>query len=295
MDKWNLIIDVARCENCNNCALATKDEHIGNDFPGYAAAQPERGHDWIRIERKVRGQAPMVDCAYLPVTCNHCDEAPCVKASTNGAAYQRPDGIVIIDPEKAKGQRQIMAACPYGAISWNDEKNIPQKWIFDAHLLDQGWKQPRAVQSCPTGAMRAVKVDDAAMQEMVRAQSLRVLKPERGTRPRVYYRNLHRFDSAFVGGTVLASVDGVEDCVEGAQVALLLNGKSVASAKTDAFGDFKFDALVPGAAGYRVQALHPRHGQCEVSVDLAESRYAGALRLQATSSRKNAAGTAATA
>ena len=82
MDKWNLIVDVARCENCHNCVLATKDEHIGNEFPGYAASQPEHGHEWIRILRRVRGEAPMVDCAYLPVTCNHCDDAPCVRAAT---------------------------------------------------------------------------------------------------------------------------------------------------------------------------------------------------------------------
>ena len=80
MKKWNLIVDVALCENCHNCTLAAKDEHVGNDFPGYAAPQPKRGHDWIRIERKVRGTAPMVDAAYLPTMCNHCDDAPCVKA-----------------------------------------------------------------------------------------------------------------------------------------------------------------------------------------------------------------------
>ena len=40
MKKWNLIVDVEKCENCYNCFIATKDEHVGNDFPGYAAPQP---------------------------------------------------------------------------------------------------------------------------------------------------------------------------------------------------------------------------------------------------------------
>ena len=40
--KWNLIIDVARCDNCRVCFLAVKDEYVGNDFPGYSAAQPVR-------------------------------------------------------------------------------------------------------------------------------------------------------------------------------------------------------------------------------------------------------------
>ena len=37
MSKWNLIIKVGRCENCQNCVIAARDEHVGNDFPGYAA------------------------------------------------------------------------------------------------------------------------------------------------------------------------------------------------------------------------------------------------------------------
>ena len=43
MEKWNLIVDVVQCNNCANCSLAALDEHVGNDFPGYAAAQPKDG------------------------------------------------------------------------------------------------------------------------------------------------------------------------------------------------------------------------------------------------------------
>ena len=102
MKKWNLIIDVAECTNCNGCTLATMDEYVGNDWPGYAAPMPRHGHRWIDIKQKERGQAPFVDLAYVPTMCNHCDDAPCVKAARDGAAYKRPDGIIIIDPEKAK-------------------------------------------------------------------------------------------------------------------------------------------------------------------------------------------------
>ena len=97
MKKWNLVIDVAGCENCSNCALATKDEHIGNDFPGYAAPQPRHGHHWIRIENRVRGSAPMVDVAHVPTTCNHCDEAPCIAAAQGGEIYKRADGMPALD------------------------------------------------------------------------------------------------------------------------------------------------------------------------------------------------------
>ena len=138
MSKWNLIVDVGRCDNCRLCFLAVKDEYIGNDFPGVSAAQPVLGHNWLDIKRKERGTYPLVQARFLPVMCNHCDNAPCIKAARDGAVRKREDGIVIIDPEKSKGQKQIVESCPYGAISWNEEKQIPQAWPFDAHLLDEG-------------------------------------------------------------------------------------------------------------------------------------------------------------
>ena len=143
--KWNMIVDIERCNNCRACFLAVKDEHTGNDFPGYAAEQPAMGANWLDIQRKERGSYPVVDAHFMPVMCNHCDDAPCMKAATNDAVRKRPDGIVIIDPEKAKGQKQIVDACPYGAVSWNEELQIPQAGIFDAQLLDEGWLGPDPV------------------------------------------------------------------------------------------------------------------------------------------------------
>jgi Fe-S-cluster-containing dehydrogenase component len=78
-----------------------------------------------------------------------------MKAATDGAVRKRPDGIVIIDPVKSKGQKQIVDACPYGAVTWNEEKQIPQAWPFDAHLLDHGWTRTRAEQACPMACSAA--------------------------------------------------------------------------------------------------------------------------------------------
>ena len=88
----------------------------------------------------------------------------------------------------------------------------------DAHLLDRGWDQTRGQQSCPTGAMRAIKIEDEEMARLARAQELEVLKPELGTRPRVYYRNLWRYSKCFIGGSVAEERQGVLDCIEGASV-----------------------------------------------------------------------------
>ncbi|MGB6752352.1 MAG: 4Fe-4S dicluster domain-containing protein, partial [Xanthobacteraceae bacterium] len=253
MKKWNLIIDVAECTNCNLCTLAAMDEYIGNEWRGYSAPMPKHGHKWINILQKERGQVPMIDIAYVPTMCNHCDDAPCMKAAPKGAIKKRGDGIVLIDPKRAKGQKQLVDACPYGHIWWNEELQLPQAWTFDAHLIDQGWHQTRGQQSCPTGAMRAIKVEDAEMAEIASKQSLEVMKPELNSKPRVYYRNLWRYSKCFIGGSVSEEKDGAIDCVEGASVQLVKDGASVAVTTTDNYGDFKFDRLDEDSGAYTVQ------------------------------------------
>jgi Fe-S-cluster-containing dehydrogenase component len=278
MSQWNLIIDVARCENCNNCVLANKDEYVGNDFPGYTAAHPPSGAGTIQIHRQVRGDLHLVDAAYLPALCNHCDDAPCVKAG-GGCVSKRADGIVIIDPVKSKGRKDLVDACPYGSIVWNEEQGVPQNWIFDAHLLDQGWKEPRCVQSCPTDAMRSIKVDNAEMARLAAAEGLTVLKPELATKPRVYYKNAHRFTHCFVGGSVLARHAGVLDCVSGAHVELFKDGKSMQVTQTDAFGDFKFDGLAADSGRYNVRISHAAQESAEMEVLLGQTQVLGNIEL----------------
>ena len=280
MKKWNLIIDVARCNNCNNCFLANKDEHVDNDFPGYAAPQPRHGHRWIDILRRERGRAPMVDVAYLPTLCNHCDDAPCVNASRDGAVYKRPDGIVIIDPQKAAGKKEIVGSCPYGAIWWNEERQVAQTWIFDAHLLDQGWQEPRCAQVCPTAAIRSLKAEDSEMQGVAESEALEVLHPELGTKPRVYYKNLYRYTKCFIGGSVAVDHNGVIDCLEGADVTLSMAGAQLAQQRTDNYGDFKFDRLNKDSGTYAIEISHPAHGRQVVAARSGESQYLGTIYLK---------------
>lgn len=278
--KWNMIVDIERCNNCRGCFLAVKDEHTGNDFPGYAAEQPPQGHNWLDIERRERGAYPIVDAHFMPVMCNHCDDAPCMKAAKNGAVKKRDDGIVIIDPEKAKGQKEIVDACPYGAVSWNEEKQIPQIWIFDAHLLDDGWDGTRAEQCCPTEVFKSVKIDDQEMQRIKEQEGLEVLQPDLGTKPRVYYKNLHLMTHCFIGGSVVATVDGVEECAEGAEVILKQNGSEIARATTDTFGEFKIDKLEKNSGQYELAVISASSGSAAMKFDLGdESPYLGVITL----------------
>jgi Fe-S-cluster-containing dehydrogenase component len=228
--------------------------------------------------QKERGQTPMIDIAYVPTMCNHCDDAPCIKAAPKGAIKKRRDGIVIIDPKAAKGQKQLVDACPYGHIWWNEDLQLPQAWPFDAHLLDRGWEQTRGQQSCPTGAMRALKVADEEMARIAREDNLEVIRPELGTKPRVYYRNLWRYSKCFIGGSVAEENQGVVDCVEGASVQLVKNGASVAITTTDNYGDFKFDKLEENSGRYSIQ-IFSRGRSKVVDVELGASISLGEIRL----------------
>lgn len=270
MKKWNMIIDVEKCEDCNNCFLSCKDEHVENDWLPVSAAQPRHGHRWMNIMRRERGQYPLVDVAYRPTPCMHCDNAPCIEKSPKGAVYKRPDGIVIIDPVKAKGEKSIITNCPYGAIWWNEELGLAQKCTFCAHLLDEGWEKPRCVQACPTGALQFLKCSDAEMSALVKSENLETLLPAENTRPRVYYKNLYRYDKCFISGSVAFKENGRTDCAAGALVHLYNDKQEISKTTADSFGDFKFDGL-NGNSIYHVKIFYKDYPEKQVEVNLKTS------------------------
>lgn len=272
MNKWNLVVDINLCTNCQNCVVATQDEYLNNEFKGYSKPGAA-GVKILDVDRRTRGSGSMVDVQCVPKACNHCDDAPCITGS-DGAIYKRADGIVIIDPDKASGRRELVDACPYGMIVWNEQQNVAQSWNFDAHLLDSNWNEPRAVQSCPTNALKALNISDAAMQAMVDEEKLQVLKPELKTRPRVYYKNLQPYLSQFIGGNVSASVNGRVENISDTEIELHHNNAFSTRTKTDEFGDFKFDGLEYGSTNYTIKLSHTTLGKQEVSVDgdLTESK-----------------------
>jgi Fe-S-cluster-containing dehydrogenase component len=281
MRKWNLVFDVAACTGCHNCTIAVQDEYIGNEFPDYAAEMPRHGHRWVEIERCERGRFPAIDVAYLFRACQHCDDPPCLRAGADGAVRKRPDGIVVIDPKKARAQKQIVDACPYGAVFWNERLELPQHWNFDAHLIDAGWSMPRPVQACPTGALRALKVTDDEMRGIAAAEGLETLKAGGAHRPRVYYRNLFRITRVFAAGTLIVNRNGVETCVAGARVRLLRGDNLIGDTNSDAFGDFRFDALDPFSGEYRVEVAADDYHPYAMTFELGESHWLGEIRLDA--------------
>ena len=263
MAKYGMVIDLRRCNGCYNCFLACRDEHCGNDYPPYSAAQPYTGQYWMRVIEKERGKYPKVKVSFTAVPCMQCENATCIGASSNGAVYSRPDGIVIIDPEKAKGQKEVVSACPYRVIFWNEEKKLPQKCTFCAHLLDKGWKEPRCVEVCPTDALIFGDLEDRDSQisKAVASQGLEDFHPEYGLKTRVHYIGLPK---RFIAGSVICS-DKEDEWAENVDVTLI-DKTAKKTVKTDNFGDFEFEGLQPESEysinieyeGYAPREFHVR-------------------------------------
>lgn len=248
------LIDIPKCNGCYSCQLSCKDEHVDNDWSPYAMPQPNTGHFWWKITETVQGTVPKVRVHYMHELCQHCDNAKCMAAAKNGEIYRRDDGLVIIDPEKAKGCKELVESCPYGAIYWNEALSLPQKCTGCAHLLDGKdgvtgkWTEPRCVQSCPTDALLFGEYDD--FKEKIEKEGFEQLHPEYGAGTRVYYKGL--LNKFFVAGEVYDPVEDEE--LEGATVTLVgADGKDIKSLKTDVFGDFWFERTEPGVYSIRVE------------------------------------------
>lgn len=275
MARLSLLIDVTRCTGCYNCLLACRDEHYGNDYPGYSAAQPLNDQFWMQVKEIERGVYPRPKLDYVAIPCQHCEDAPCIDAAKDGAVYRRRDGIVVIDPVKAKGQPQIAQACPYRVVFWNADLDVPQKCALCAHRLDAGEKQPRCSESCPTGAMVFGDLDDPQSEISLRLAALEteVLHPEYRCSPLVRY---HGIPKRFVAGEVVLD-DAADACAEGVKV--VLEGEGVRDETTsDVFGQFEFEGLAQKAS-YRVSVEHPGYAPRAFDVRTDTDVYLGEVRL----------------
>ena len=275
MAKYGIVVDITRCNGCYNCFLACRDEFCGNDYPPYSLAQPNTGHFWMKIIERERGKFPKVKVAYTPLMCMQCENAPCISASLNGAVYRRPDGIVIIDPEKAVGQKQIVDSCPYRVIYWNEQKNIPQKCTFCAHLLDAGWKEPRCVEVCPAGALNFGDLEDpnSKVSQMIASNKTEVIHPEYELKEKVRYIGLPK---RFIAGTVVFG--DKDECAENVDVTLTGDGVKKKTIKTNNYGDFEFEGL-EAEKEYFVKLQYPGYEPQEFTAQTKIDVYLGEIIL----------------
>lgn len=242
--RYGIAIDSARCMACYACFMACKDEHCGWDTT-VSKAQPHMGQFWMDIREWERGDNERrIKTATVPTPCSHCQNPACAAAATTeGAVYVRDDGIVIIDPEKSKGQKQIADACPIGAIYWNEELEIPQKCTMCAHLLDDPdypGKEPRCVEACPNQALIFGDLDDpeSDISKHIAAGKVTQLAGLEGIDTSVVHLNV---PTAFLAGTVYLPEDD-EVCI-GAHVKATCECGTVFEMDTNWAGDYEFEDL----------------------------------------------------
>lgn len=175
---WIKVIDQTRCIGCHACTTACKSE---NEVPLSVTRTYVKSVDV--------GTFPQARRAFQVTRCNQCADAPCVAACPTSAMYTREDGIVDFDKSVCIGCKACMAACPYDAIFINPEDHSAEKCNFCAHRIEAGL-EPACVVVCPTQAILVGHRDDpgSAAAQLVNRQPVAVRRPEKQTRPKLFYR-----------------------------------------------------------------------------------------------------------
>jgi NAD-dependent dihydropyrimidine dehydrogenase PreA subunit len=191
---------------------------------------------------------------------------------------------VLIDPEKAVGQREIVSSCPYRVIFWNEEKQVPQKCTFCAHLLDAGWKEPRCVEACPTQALIFGDMLDphSEVSKLRAAEAIEELHPEYGMKPLVNYLGLPK---PFVAGEIVLA-DATQLPAEGVNI-LLRRGEKIIATTTDNYGDFEFDSLETNVE-YVLSVAHPGYQPQELKLLTRKDLNVGSIVLEPLEKTTNA-------
>jgi ferredoxin len=189
---------------------------------------------------------------YLPLLCQHCANAPCIKACPEGAIRTRPDGLVWIDPVPCTGCGLCREACPYDVIYTNSELGIAQKCTGCAHRVDQG-ALPRCADICPHDAIVFGDEGGRVVADAGRGATVEVYHPEYRAQPRVSWKGLPK---PWIAGTVIDAVS--DEVIPGAAITSvdLFEDGSV-TVLSDEFGDFWVRGLQT-ARKYRLEIS--KHG-----------------------------------
>ena len=211
--KWALAVDLQKCwagqqAGCHDCLNACNKAH---NIPQLNEAKDEIKWIWLAPFEKV---LPGQQHDFLPegikekpvvTLCNHCDNPPCVRVCPTKATFKSAEGVVTMDYHRCIGCRYCMAACPYGARSFNfrdprpliseremtyptREKGVVEKCNFCAERLEEGLR-PSCVEACSYGALIFGDLSDpqSEVREILRQRYSLQRKPQLGTDPKVYY------------------------------------------------------------------------------------------------------------
>ena len=180
--KFGWIVDTRRCFGCHGCEVACKAE---NDVPLGQYIRQTIYHDF---EKPGGGVARVM----VPMACQHCEDAPCLKACPCGALHKGSGGTVLVDYDVCSGHAACKEACPYGAIYIDPVANQAVKCHNCVHRVDEGM-DPACVSTCPSEALYFGDLNDPESSVSLMAKqieeeaSLETLREEKGTRPRMRF------------------------------------------------------------------------------------------------------------
>lgn len=191
--RYAMLIDLKKCVGCQACTIGCS---IENQAPIGQFRTTVKQYEVTLDDGGT--QAKSVTSFMLPRLCNHCDNPPCVAVCPVQATFQREDGIVMVDNERCVACAYCVQACPYDARFINQETYTADKCTFCAHRIEVGLL-PACVETCVGGARVIGDIKDPGSQiSQLMAKhrlEIKVLKPEAGTQPHVFYIGL---ESQFV-------------------------------------------------------------------------------------------------
>lgn len=180
--RYGWFVDTRRCFGCHGCEVACKAE---NDVP--------LGNFIRQTIYKDRGEYPTVARMFLPMACQHCEDAPCIKACPCGALHKEAGGTVAVNYEVCCGHGTCIEVCPYGAIYLDPVAKQAVKCHNCYHRVDAGM-EPACANTCPSDAIYFGDLNDPdskvsrAMTSAKEADvELTQLRVEKGTKPRVWF------------------------------------------------------------------------------------------------------------
>ena len=232
--EWGLAIDLAACTGCSACVIACQAE---NNIPVVGKKIVNQGREmaWIRIERyydafKTEDGGEELKVSFLPMMCQHCQNAPCEPVCPVYATYHNEEGVNAMVYNRCVGTRYCSNNCSYKVrrfnwfqyewpdlLDWQVNPDVTKRTvgvmekctfcvqrIAEAkdiakdlgRMVEDGDVTPACVQTCPTQALTFGNLKDTNSKVSKAAKherAYKVLDHHLNTQPAVSYLNDIRY------------------------------------------------------------------------------------------------------